>query len=124
MKREGKQLFRLCLVNGLLNESRVSRVGQLAAAAGRRQGPAVLAHFLRLVRLDRARHTASIESATDMPAELQTTIEASLKSRYGAGLIFTFGQRPALIGGVRIQVGSDVYDGSIQARLNALNEGF
>jgi F0F1-type ATP synthase delta subunit len=29
-----------------------------------------------------------------------------------------------LIGGLRIRVGSDVYDGSIQARLKALEESF
>jgi len=29
-----------------------------------------------------------------------------------------------LIGGIRIKVGSDVYDGSIQARLNTLAESF
>jgi len=29
-----------------------------------------------------------------------------------------------LIGGLRIKVGSDVYDGSIQARLNRLAESF
>jgi F0F1-type ATP synthase delta subunit len=32
----------------------------------------------------------------------------------------TFTENPTLLGGVRIQVGSDVYDGSIRARLNAL----
>jgi F-type H+-transporting ATPase subunit delta len=84
----------------------------------------VLAHFLRLVRLDRNRHEANIESATALPAPLQTAIEASLKSRYGAGLITTFAQRPALIGGVRIQVGSDVYDGSVLARLVTLEKSF
>ena len=36
----------------------------------------------------------------------------------------TFDQNPALIGGLRVKVGSDVYDGSIQARLKALAESF
>ena len=45
-----------------------------------------------------------------------------LVKRYGAGLNFTFRQNPALIGGMRIQVGSDVYDGSIQSRLAQLEE--
>jgi len=43
---------------------------------------------------------------------------------YGPGLIFDFRQSAALIGGMRIKVGSDVYDGSVQARLNALVESF
>jgi F-type H+-transporting ATPase subunit delta len=33
-------------------------------------------------------------------------------------------QNPALIGGLRIQAGSDLYDGSVRARLNALAQQF
>jgi F-type H+-transporting ATPase subunit delta len=36
----------------------------------------------------------------------------------------SFIHSPALIGGMRIKVGSDVYDGSVQARLSALEERF
>jgi F-type H+-transporting ATPase subunit delta len=39
-------------------------------------------------------------------------------------LNINFVQNPALIGGLRIKVGSDVYDGSVQARLNKLAESF
>ena len=51
-KREAKQLFRFCLVNGLLDENRVRNVVQHVVAAGRRDCPAILSHFRRLVRLD------------------------------------------------------------------------
>jgi F-type H+-transporting ATPase subunit delta len=49
-------------------------------------------------------------------------VKATLTKRYGAGLSFTFAQNSALIGGMRIKVGSDVYDGSIQSRLAQLEE--
>ena len=123
-KREAKQLFRFCLVDGMLDESRARQVAQRVVAAGRRDCPAILAHFRRLVRLDLARHTATIESATPLPADLQATIEAGLTRRYGRGLATAFAHRPALIGGVRIQVGSDVYDGSVRAGLAALEQSF
>jgi F-type H+-transporting ATPase subunit delta len=55
---------------------------------------------------------------------LQTSIQANLTRLYGAGLNFSFAQNTALIGGLRIKVGSDVYDGSVQARLAALAESF
>jgi F-type H+-transporting ATPase subunit delta len=119
-KREAKHLFRSCLVNGLLDEGRVRRVVQLVVAARHRDCPAILSHFGRLVRLELARHTATIESATPLPADLQAAIEAGLTRRYGRGLTAAFAQRPALIGGMRIQVGCDVYDGSVQGRLTAL----
>ncbi|MBI1841861.1 MAG: F0F1 ATP synthase subunit delta, partial [Verrucomicrobia bacterium] len=44
--------------------------------------------------------------------------------RHGPGLQLSFEQNPALIGGLRIQVGSDVYDGSVAARLHELSESF
>ncbi len=123
-KREAKQLFRFCLVNSLLDEKRVRHVVQRIVAARYRDCPAILAHFLRLVKLELARHTATIESATPLPADLQAAIEAGLARRYGPGLTTTVGQRPALIGGMRIQVGSDVYDGSVRAGLAALEKSF
>ena len=123
-KRDARQLFRYCLVNGLLDENRVRDVVQHVVAAGHRDCPAILSHFRRLVKLDLARHTATVESAAPLPTDLQAAIEAGLGRRYGPGLSTAFAHRPALIGGMRIQVGSDVYDGSVRAGLAALERSF
>ena len=123
-KREAKQLYRLCLVNGLLDENRVRQVVQRVIATGERDCPSILAHFLRLVKLDYAEHTATIESATPLPADLQTIVQSGLTQRYGPGLTTAFVESPELIGGMRIQVGCDVYDGSVRARLEALAKSF
>lgn len=123
-KRQAKQLFRLCLVNDLLDENRTRQVVQHVTAAGSRDCPAILAHFVRLVRLDCARHTANIESAMPLPPDLRIAIRADLTRLYGKGLATAFVHRPSLIGGMRIQVGSDVYDGSVLAGLAALENSF
>ena len=123
-KREAKQLFRFCLVNGLLDDNRVRNVVQHLVAAGRGDCPAILSHFRRLVRLEIVRRTATVESAAPLPPDLQAGIEAGLKRRYGPGLTAVFAHRPALIGGMRIQVGSDVYDGSVRGRLEELESSF
>ena len=123
-KRQAKQLFSLCQVEGLLDEDRTRQVVQRVIASGRRDCPAILAYFLRLVRLDLAQHAASIESASPLTPNLQSSIQASLLRRYGSGLNMTFTLRPSLIGGMRIQVGSDVYDGSVLARLKTFEKGF
>jgi F-type H+-transporting ATPase subunit delta len=75
------------------------------------------------VKLELERRTARIESAIALPPDFQAGIQAELARAYGPGLHIWFGQNPALIGGLRIKVGSDVYDGSVQARLAALEEG-
>jgi len=123
-KREAKQLFRFCLVDDVINENRVRQVAQYLILAGYRNCPAVLAHFLRLVRLDRAQHTAKIESAAPLAFELRDAVESGLVRMYGPGLTAAFAARPSLIGGMRIQVGSDVYDGSVLGALTALEKSF
>jgi F-type H+-transporting ATPase subunit delta len=111
-------------VNGLLDESRVRLAVQKLLQQKPRGYQAILSHFQRLVKLDIERRTARVESAMSLPSDLQSLVETDLARRYGPGLLLSFGQNPALIGGMRIKVGSDVYDGSVQAKLAALNETF
>ena len=47
-------------------------------------------------------------------------MQAGLARRYGSGLTTSFETSADLIGGMRIKVGSDVYDGSVRARLAAI----
>lgn len=84
----------------------------------------ILTYFRRLVKLDRARHTAKVESAISLPADVKAGVENDLARQYGEGLRTSFAENPTLIGGMRIQVGSDVYDASVRSRLVALEESF
>jgi F-type H+-transporting ATPase subunit delta len=84
----------------------------------------ILSHFKRLVQLDLQQRSARVESAVELSANLKGAVKSSLLNSRGPGLNLVFAQNPALIGGLRIRVGSDVYDGSIQARLAALEESF
>ena len=124
IKREAKQLYRLCLVNGLLDEARARQVVQRVIHEKRRGSLALLSYFQRLVRLDSARHTAKVESAMLLPEDLRVSVQTGLARTYGPGITASFAQNPELIGGMRIKVGSDVYDGSVRARLAALEKGF
>jgi F-type H+-transporting ATPase subunit delta len=123
-KREAKRLFRSCLVNGLLDENRTRQVVQRIIDGKRRGGLALLSHFQRLVKLERARHTAEVESAMPLPTDLRAGIQAALARTYGPGIHASFAHNPGLIGGMRIKVGSDVYDGTVRARLAALEKSF
>jgi F-type H+-transporting ATPase subunit delta len=124
IEREARQLFRLCLVNGLLDEGRVHQVVKRAIEGKRRGHLALLSFFLRLVRLDCAAHTAIVETVVPLPSDLQAGVYASLSRAYGQGINTQFRLEPALIGGMRIRVGSDVYDGSVQCELAMLEKSF
>jgi F-type H+-transporting ATPase subunit delta len=123
-QREAKLLLRSCLVNGSLDEIRVRNAVEEVLAAKPRAWRAILSHFVRLLELDVARLTARIEAAAPLAPDFQARLQTGLASFYGPGLAVSFVQNPALIGGMRIKVASDVYDGSIQARLAALQESF
>ena len=120
VKRGARELFRLCVVNGDLVDSRAREVAKLLAGSERRGALALLGEFERIIRLERDRRTALIESAVPLGDELRSGITNRLHRAYGESLATSFTENPALIGGVRIRVGSDVYDGSIRGRLRAL----
>jgi F-type H+-transporting ATPase subunit delta len=123
-KREANQLFRLCLVHGRLDERRARQVVERILQSRRRGYVALAKQFQRLVQLDADRHTAKIESAVPLAADLKTRVRTGIESVYGHGITTVFAQNPALIGGMRIRVGSDVYDGSVQCGLLALQRCF
>jgi F-type H+-transporting ATPase subunit delta len=119
-RRAARQLFQLCLVDGRLDDGRVRQVAKRVAASGRRGALPILSGFQRLVRLERDRHTAIVESAVPLAGSVRDAVQDGLARVYGRGLETSFDQNPALIGGMRIKVGSDVYDGTVRARLAAL----
>jgi F-type H+-transporting ATPase subunit delta len=122
--REAKQLFGLCVVGGSLDDARVRQVVEKVIAAGRPGSLKVLSRFQRLVRLRREAHSAKVESPTPLASDVQAQIESELARMYGRGLLMSYASNPTLLGGVRITVGSDVFDGSIRGRLAELEEQF
>ena len=123
-RRDAKEIFRSCVVNGVLDESRVRQIVDKVANIKPRGYVEILSHFQRLVKLEVERRTAKVESAVPLSPENQSDVKNKLAKIYGQGLNISFAQNPALLGGLRIKVGSDVYDGSVQARLQRLQESF
>jgi len=122
--RETRQLFRSCQVNGILDESRVRQAVTLLLAKKPRGYVEILSRLHRLVKLDVDRRSACVESATPLAADQQSQVAAQLQKVYGAGLDLSFTANAALLGGLRIQVGSDLYDGSVKTRLDKLAQSF
>jgi F-type H+-transporting ATPase subunit delta len=120
IKRAARRLFRFCQVEGVLNERLVREAARRLGSSRRRGSVQTLAHFQRLVRLDCERHSARVESAAPLADSVREAIRSDLARRYGRALETSFSENPALIGGMRIRVGSDVYDDSVRARLAAL----
>jgi F-type H+-transporting ATPase subunit delta len=124
IRRESRRLFRACLVDGRLDQARVRRVVHRVAQARRRGTLALLADLHRLVRQEHARRRAVVESATALSPAARAEVEAGIARAYGPGMDLSFAENPELIAGMRIQVNSDVYDGSVRAALSGLEARF
>ena len=124
LKREARYLFRLCFINGSLDENRVHSVLRGILQSKRRGSLPLAGQFQRLITLDWLRHRAKVESAVPLTPHLQANVREKLVQAYGPEISTSFESDPTLIGGMRIRVGSDVYDGSIKAGLSALENSF
>jgi len=124
VQRDAARLWRLCRIGGRVDEQRVRIVCDRLADARAPVSPALVSSFGRLLRLESVRHMARVESAVPLDTHSCDAIGGMLADRYGDGLTTTFAVNPALLGGLRITVGSDVYDDSVRARLVALDESF
>ena len=122
--RRAKKLFRLCLVSGWLDEDRARRVVQKIAAERGRGYLRLLRQFGRLLRVQQEQHSARVECAFPSTPDIESSVRHRIESLYGPGIAMVFAHKSHLIGGMRIRVGSDVYDGSILNRLTALEKTF
>jgi F-type H+-transporting ATPase subunit delta len=63
-----------------------------------------------------------VESATALNTNLSDLLVTKLKARYGEDLTIEFKTNPTLLGGLRVKLGDDVWDGSVRNRLRTLQE--
>jgi F-type H+-transporting ATPase subunit delta len=123
-RRGAKGIFRSTFVNGIMDPDKVRLAVRKVVEEKPRGYVAILEHIKRLVKLEEVRRAARLESAIELSPAQQAEVSASLERIYGKGLNISFAQNPSLIGGLRVRVGSDVYDGSVAARLEELEETF
>ena len=117
-----RQLLRSSFVDGQLDRGRVSQLVKTLIEQKPRNYIKVLDAFRRLLRLEVEKRSATIESATELPPEAASQLAQNLKRKYGPDLATTFVINPELLGGMRIRVGSDVWDSSVRNRLQRLQQ--
>lgn len=122
IRQNSRKLVRGSYVNGALDHARIHSVVQSIIAEKPRGYLQLLENYQRLLRLELDKRRATIESAAELDPEAGQKIVAGLVQRYGAGLTTEFVVNPALLGGVRVRVGSDVWDSSVRSRLERLQQ--
>lgn len=120
-RRQSKELFDLSIVDGQLDENRLRTIATEIAEQKPRHYVQMLKFITRLTRLEVAKRHAIVESATQLSESKKAEIISNLTSRFGK-ITSEFRHDPELIGGLRIQLGSNVWDGSVQSRLETLKQ--
>jgi len=120
----GSQAAKLGLVNALLSgkaaEQTVVIVRHLVHQPRGRRIAELLSNAASIVADQSNLSIATVTSAATITSEHLTRLQNGLARRYGRQ--FTINQviDPGLLGGLRVQVGDEVIDGSIEKRINEL----
>lgn len=122
IRQLSRKLVRASYVDGTLSREKINSLVQSIIAQKPRSYVQLLENYHRLLRLEVEKRRATIESAAKLDPEAGLKIMIGLRQKYGAGLTTEFVVNPALLGGVRVRVGSDVWDSSVRNRLNRLQE--
>ena len=124
LNKEIRQLSRKMLqasfTDGQLDPGRISSLVDSLVTRKPRNYVDALKNYKRLLRLELEKRHATIETASEVDSAVRSEIEANLKSKYGNDLSTEFHVAPELLGGMRIRVGNDVWDGSVRNRLQRL----
>ena len=121
-RRLSRELLRASFTDGQLDQGRISSVVKSLIEKKPRNYINVLDEYKRLLRLEVEKRTATIESAAALTPEVAERTVANLKQKYGNDLTTNFVVNPELLGGMRIQVGSDVWDSTVRNRLQRLQQ--
>ena len=118
-QRTARQLIRLTTRDGGVNEDAAKKIVAKIIKEKPRHYVGILAGYLRLLRLEVQKRHAIIESAIELDGNERRSITAKLKKQHG-DVTADYQVAPELLGGLRISLGSTVWDGSVKARLDRL----
>ncbi len=119
-----RRLFGICQSGGRLDDAKLRTVVTRLVESKPRDYAAILSALQRLTRLELERRKVTVESAVELDQATRQRVVAGLAKQYGPDLVAQYQVNPALIGGLRIRVGNDVFDGSVQGRLDRLASAF
>jgi len=122
IRRLSRAMLRASFTDGQLDRGRIASLVDSLIEKKPRHYIDVLKNYSRLLRLELEKRQARVESASEVDSTTSSEIVTNLKKKYGSDLTTEFVVNPELLGGMRIRVGSDVWDGTVRNRLERLQQ--
>jgi F-type H+-transporting ATPase subunit delta len=122
VRQLSREMLRASFTDGQLDRGKIASLVQSLIARKPRHYIDVLQYYRRLLRLEIEKRNATIETADELRPGVKEQIVGNLKRKFGADLTTEFVVTPQLLGGMRVRVGSDVWDGSVRNRLERLQQ--
>ena len=117
-----KKFFRACRKpDGSIDEAAVRGYIQVLGEQKPRNYISIMTQMVRLFELALEENTVRIESATPL-ADKGASVIRDLETQFGPASRTTYTENPALLGGLRIRRGNNIWDGSLSGRLDRLQQ--
>ncbi len=116
-----KQLFKLSLVNGVVSPEQVAGVLGWVEKYSPHRPVALLKAYHHRIAVELAKSHAEVEHAGPVTAATLKLIEGAMSQRYKRVVTATARPTAQLLAGLRVRVGSDVYESSIAGQLATLS---
>ena len=120
IRQLSRKMIQASFTDDQLDPGRIASLVDSVIKEKPRNYVSVLKNYKRLLRLEVEKRRATIETASEVDPAIRSEIVANLKRKYGDDLATEFQVHSQLLGGMRIRVGSDVWDGSVRNRLERL----
>ena len=122
IRRLSREMLRASFTDGQLDPGRIKSLVDSLIEKKPRHYIDVLKNYRRLLRLEVEKRRARIETASEVDPAASSELVTNLRKKYGSDLTTEFAVNPELLGGMRIRVGSDVWDGTVRNRLERLQQ--
>jgi F-type H+-transporting ATPase subunit delta len=122
IRQLSRALLRASFTDEQLDRGKIASLVQSLIEKKPRHYIDILENYKRLIRLEVEKRHARIESAVPLSSETNSRVLKNLKKKYGTALTTEFVVNPQLLGGMRIRIGSDVWDGTVRNRLERLKQ--
>jgi F-type H+-transporting ATPase subunit delta len=120
-KQLARQLFKLSLADGAVSPEKVTGVLGYIEKTAPRHPLALLKLYHRAIALELAKSRAVVEHAGPLADGTLKLIEGAMTQKYSRPVTATAQPNPKLLAGLRIRVGSDVYESTVAGQLAALS---